>query len=224
MKIALIYAGPYRATNEIKENHELCFGSKYDTYVSCFEHYLDDWKKSEWPVKEYFVTPHVNFSETNWSEYRDDASGQSGFWQFWNIKSVIDNIVDDYDFIIKSRNDIIFNKKFEFDNKVLKKNVLYSPEKSFHKGSWDENSWVNDEFYLGCSNTMKVVSSFVTDYYETKERHQKNYSGASNESQLRIHLKENNISVEKIYEFSYRKDHYGVHSPSGYVKFQLEKL
>ena len=224
MKIALIYAGPYRASEEIKNNHQECFGGEYDIYVSCFEHYLDDWKNSEWPVKEYFVTPEVDFKSTNWSNYRDDAPGQSGFWQFWNLKSVIEKISDDYDFIIKSRNDIIFNKKFIFDKNILKKNILYSPEKSFHRNSWDEHTWVNDEFYIGCSNTMKVISKFVTDYYKTPTRHQKNYPHASNESQLRIHLKENGIEVEKIYEFEYRKDHYGVASPSGYVKFQLEKI
>jgi hypothetical protein len=224
MKFALLYAGPYRGTDEILDNHIKVFGSDIDIYVSCFEHYLDDWKKSDWPVKEYFITPDIDFKSTNWYKYRNNEAGQSGFWQFWNLKSVIDNVPKIYDYYIKCRNDIVFNKTFEFDKSSLKSNTLYSPNKSFHKVDWDITQWINDEFYMACDYTMLVISKFVTDFYNNENRHPINSATASNESQLRIHLKENNIIVEKIYEFPYQKNHYGVTQPSGYVKFQLENI
>lgn len=223
MKFALLYAGPYRATKEIVDNHIQAFGSDIDIYISCFEHYLGDWKSSGMNIKEYFITPNIDFNQTNWAKYRNNAAGQSGFWQFWNLKNVINRIPKEYDYYIKCRNDIVFDRTFEFDKSSLKPNTLYSPNNSFHKVDWDIDEWVNDEFYMGCENTMNVVSTFVTDFYDTN-KHKQNESTASNESQLRIHLKENNINVEKIYDFPYKKNHYGVDRPSGYVQFQLEKI
>ena len=221
MKLAILYAGPYRGTFDILKNHLNTFGDNIDIYVSCFEHYLDEWKSSNWPITEYFVTPYIDFDKTNWAKNRNDAAGQSGFWQFWNLKNVIDSIPKNYDFYIKNRNDIIFNDKLNLKSIELLDNVLYSPNESFHRKDWDTNTWLNDEFYIGCERTMRVISKFVTDYYN-KNSHHLNASNASNESQLRIHLNQNNINVSKLYNFSYSKNHYGVTSPSGLVKFQLE--
>ena len=223
MKKALIYAGPYRASKEIMMNHMKLFDDSYDIFVSCFEHYLNDWKSSGWNVKEYFVTPPIDITQTNWFKYRNDSAGQSGFWQFWNLKSVIDNIIDDYDFFIKNRNDIIFDTTKSI-NIELKPNTIFSAEKSFHKNEWDSNNWINDEFYIGDSNVMKVISKFATDYYKIDNRHYVNEPIASNESQLRNHLRENNINVEKIKNIEYRKNFNGVTCPSGYVGFQLENI
>lgn len=224
MKFALLYAGPYRGNDTILQNHKLAFSDiDVDVYVSCFKHYLDDWVASGWDVKEYFTTPDVDFNKTNWKQYRDNAAGQSGFWQFWNLKSVIESVPKKYDYYIKSRNDIIFNHSLTFDLNSLKPNTIYSGDESFHKKQWDENNWINDEFYIGCENTMKVVSNFVTNFYE-QNRHNLNVRTASNESQLRIWLTENNIDVKKIYNFPYNKNHNGVTIPSGYAGFQLEKI
>jgi hypothetical protein len=222
MKITILLAGPYRGNKTIIDNHAKFIGN-YDTYVSCFEHYKEDWINSGWPIKKIFTTPNIDFKETNWSKYRNDGAGQSGFWQFWNLKNVIDLVPKKYDYYIKSRNDIIFNHSLKFDINSLKPNTIYSGDESFHKKEWNENDWINDEFYIGCENTMKVVSNFVTNFYD-KNRHDLNESTASNESQLRIWLKENNIDVKKIYNFPYNKNHNGVTVPSGYVAFQLEKI
>jgi hypothetical protein len=226
MKFAVIYAGPYRGNDTILQNHKLAFGDNVDVYVSCFKHYLDEWVASGWDVKKYYITPDIDFKKTNWAKYRDDAAGQSGFWQFWNLKSVIDSIPKEYDYYIKSRNDIVFKHSLTFDLNLLKPNTLYSPNESFHKKEWDLENWVNDEFYIGCENTMKVVSNFVTNFYE-KYRHSLNEAKphiGSNETSLRIWLRENDIDVKKIYNFPYNKNHNGVTIPSGYVGFQLEKI
>jgi hypothetical protein len=224
VKFAVLYAGPYRGNDSILQNHKLAFGDiDVDVYVSCFEHYFDDWKRSGWDAKEYFITPYIDFNLTNWAKYRNNPAGQSGFWQFWNLKSVIDSIPKDYDYYIKSRNDIVFNHSFTFDINSLKPNTIYSASESFHKKEWNENNWINDEFYMGCENTMKVISNFVTDFYK-KERHLPNIPYASNESQLRIWLNENNISVDKIYKFPYTKNNNGINTPSGLSGFQLEKI
>lgn len=223
MKLALLYSGPYRATKDIVDNHIETFGSDIDIYVSCFEHYLDEWKASEFKVKEYFITPKINFNDTNWSKYRNDGAGQSGFWQFWNIRSVINQIPKNYDFYIKNRNDLVFHSKIDFNSLNLQNNKIYSPSSSFHKKHWNTDSWINDEFFIGCENTMNVVANFTTEYYNKNNRHSLNYREASNESQLRIHLKENNIDVQLIENFKYGKNHFGCHVPSGLVGFQLEK-
>jgi hypothetical protein len=224
MNLAVLYAGPYRGNDLILKNHKLAFNDiAADIYVSCFEHYVDDWVNSGWDVKEYYTTPNIDFKTTNWQKYRSDSAGQSGFWQFWNLKNVIDSVPKKYDYYVKSRNDIIFNHSLTFDVNALKPNTIYSADESFHKKQWDENNWINDEFYIGCENTMKVVSNFVTNFYE-KDRHSLNARLASNESQLRIWLSENNIDVKKIYNFPYTKNHNGVTIPSGYVEFQLEKI
>lgn len=223
MKFAVLYAGPYRGNDTILQNHKLAFGDDVDVYVSCFEHYLDEWVSSGWDVKKYFITPDVDFNETNWKQYRNDAAGQSGFWQFWNLKSVIDSVPKEYDYYIKSRNDIVFNHTFTFDVNSLKPMTIYSASESFHKKEWNVNDWVNDEFYVGCGDTMKVVSNFVTNFYE-QYRHNPNAPHASNESQLKIWLNENQIDIKKIYNFPYSKNHNGVTIPSGYTGFQLEKI
>jgi hypothetical protein len=226
MKFAVLYAGPYRGTSEILNNHINTFGKDVDIYVSCFEHYLDDWKTSGWAIKEYYITPSINFNETNWSKQRNDAPGQSGFWQFWNLKNVIDNVPKKYDYYIKCRNDIVFENSFQFDKSLIQKNTLYSPNNSFHRTDWDVDKWVNDEFYISCENTMDIISKFVTNFYE-KERHSLNQAApyiGSNEASLRIWLRENNIDVEKIYDFRYKKNNNGVIVPSGYSGFQLEKI
>jgi hypothetical protein len=225
MKVAIIMAGPYRGNKSIIENQLNMIGS-YDTYVSCFEHYKEDWVNSGWPIKKIFVTPSINFNETNWSKQRNDNAGQSGFWQFWNLKNLIKNIPKHYDFYIKNRSDLFFDTDFSVDFKKLKGGTVYSPNNSFYTSDWDTNTWINDEFLLCDFKSLNIISDFVSEFYN-KQRHQVNSVGptfGSNEASLRLWLKENNIEVEKIYDFKYKKDHYGVTLPSGYVKFQLENI
>ena len=66
MKIAILLAGPYRGNPTNIANH-IKFIGNHDTYVSCFEHYKEDWINSGWPIKKIFTTPNINFKETNWT-------------------------------------------------------------------------------------------------------------------------------------------------------------
>jgi len=223
MKLAILYAGPYRGTDDILDNHIKTFGENIDMYVSCFEHYLEDWKSSGWPIKKIFTTPNINFNETNWSKQRNDAAGQSGFWQFWNLKNVIDNIPKNYNFYIKNRNDLVFETKFNFDFNNTNPKTIYSSNNSFHRTDWDVDMWINDEFYIGSKYVMDVISNFVTDYYNIN-RHTLNESTASNERNLLNFLLENDIQIDKIYNLKYSKNDNGISVPSGYVGFQLERL
>ena len=225
MKVAILMAGPYRGNNDIIQNQLNMIGS-YDTYVSCFEHYKEDWIKSEWPIKEIFTTISINFKETNWYSQRNNSAGQSGFWQFWNLKNVINNIEEDYDFYIKSRSDLNFETgditPYMFT--TLEKNTLYSSAHRFHGGSWDREHLLNDQFYIGDMNTMNVISKFVTKYYN-KHRHGLNDAGpfvGSNESSLREYLKENGINVLPLYNIIFHKDHNGYSGVSN--GSQLEKI
>jgi len=223
MKVAIIMAGPYRGNPTNLANHIKIIGN-YDTYVSCFEHYKEDWIKSEWPIKTIFNTPPILFKETNWAKYRDDEAGQSGFWQFWNLKNVINNIEEDYDWYIKSRCDLDFKsgELSEYFFSTLEPNTLYCPIHYFDGRGWDE-SLLNDQFYIGDSNTMNVISKFVTKFYNNN-RHGINASLASNERNLRIWLNENNINIKGIQDLNYKKNYNGVTGISGHISFQLETI
>jgi hypothetical protein len=223
MKIAVIIGGPYRGNSEIIARQTTFFGNK-DTYLSCFEHF-----KSSWPIKKIFTTPNINFKDTNWSRYRNDEPGQSGFWQFWNLKNVINNIEEDYDFYIKTRSDLIlpFEKLPEDFLLNLKPNTFYCPATRFDNQPWEYGYSLNDQIFIGDSNVMRVVSNFVTKYYNTF-RHTLNeateYVG-SNETSLRKWLDENGISIVAINSFTYTKNHNGNTLPSGVVGiYQLETI
>jgi ribosomal protein S18 len=222
MKIAIIMAGPYRGNESIIQNQLNMIGS-YDTYVSCLEHYRADWTNSGWNIKNLFTTPAIDFKQTNWSKYRNDAPGQAGFWQFWNLKSVIDNTPTDYDWYIKTRCDLIFESGeiTEYMFTTLDKNTLYCASNYFDGSRWDYITLLNDQFYIGDYNTMKCISEFVTEYYKI-ERHSCNQPIASNERNLRKHLDENNIHIKIIQDIKYIKNHNGFGGCSG--GFQLEKI
>jgi hypothetical protein len=224
MKIATIMAGPYRGSESIIQNQLNMIGS-YDTYVSCLEHYREDWIRSNWPVKEIFITPNINFNETNWSKYRNDEPGQSGFWQFWNLKNVIDNTPNEYDWYIKSRCDLIFESGQITDYlfTTLEKNTLYCSASYFDGSGWDYATVLNDQFYIGDYVTMKVISNFVSEYYKI-ERHLPNQPIASNERNLRKYLDENNIHIKILKDMKYTKNHNGITTLSGNVGYQLEKI
>jgi hypothetical protein len=226
MNIAILLAGPYRGNATIIENHNAIIGN-YDTYVSCLSHYKQDWLNSSWQLTHLFETPYIDFKETNWCKYRNNASGQSGFWQFWNLKNVIDNTPPIYDWYIKSRCDLNFTNgnitKELFSN--LKSNTLYCPKLRgvyFQNQKWNINISLNDQFYIGDRNTMNIISKFATDYYH-KNRHELNHNEFSNENCLREFLNENNINVGILNDIIYNKDYNGISIPSGIAGFQLEK-
>ena len=228
MRIAVIMAGPYRGNTDIVKRHIQIIGN-YDTYVSCFEHYKYDWLRSSWPIKRIFTTPNVNFKETNWSRYRNDDPGQSGFWQFWNLKNVINNVEEDYDWYIKSRSDLVFNSGTFTEDlfKSLKPNTFYCPAQRFDGLGWEYDWSLNDQLFIGDANVMRVVSNFVTKYYN-KHRHALNETNqyvGGNETSLRTYLQENGIQISIIHGVSYSKNHNGCTVPSGMSKiFQLETI
>jgi hypothetical protein len=227
MNVAILLAGPYRGNQSILENHNNIIG-KYDTYTSCFPHYTQDWINSGWPIMEIFTTPNIDFKETNWAKYRDDAPGQSGFWQFWNLKNVINNTPPTYDWYIKSRCDLNFTNG-NITNELfsnLQPNTLYCPKLRgvyFQTQQWDFNISLNDQFYIGDINTMNVISKFVDEYYK-KNRHGLNHGEYNNENCLREFLNENGITVDILNDVIYSKYHNGISIPSGMAGFQLEKI
>jgi hypothetical protein len=220
MKIAILLAGPYRGNQTIIDNHLRIVGN-YDTYVSCFEHYKQDWINSGWPIKKIFITPNIDFKETNWAKHRSDDPGQSGFWQFWNLKNVINNIEEDYDWYIKSRCDLDFQsgELSEYFFSTLEPNILYTSIHRLVVGAPDL-SLVNDQFYIADSKVMDIISKFPTKYYNQK----RNDSPVSNERSLTFWLAENGVNIKKIQDISYNKNYNGITTPSGVSGFQLEKI
>lgn len=213
-------AGPYRGNPTNLANHIKIIGN-HDTYVSCFEHYKEDWINSEWPIKKIFTTPNINFKETNWAKYRSDDPGQSGFWQFWNLKNVINNIEEDYDWYIKSRCDLDFQsgELSEYFFSTLEPNILYTSKHRLSGGAPDL-SIVNDQFYIANSKVMDIISKFPTKYYNNK----RNEDPVSNERSLTIWLTENGVEIKLIQDIIYNKNHNGIDRPSGESGFQLEKI
>ena len=225
MKVALLYSGPYRGNAEIVNNHIQTFGLDVDVYVSTFSHYLNDWKESGLNIKEYYITPSVDFKQTDWFKQRNDEPGQAGFWQYWNLSNLIKNIPTTYDLYIKNRIDLLFNNKFiPLEPKPY---TIYSANQSFHGRDWNIDLWINDEFYVGDYNSMSIVGKFVEGFYKTN-RHTLNEAGpyvGSNEASLRKWLNESEISVEKLNNISYIKTYDGlINTPSGLSKFQLENI
>jgi hypothetical protein len=214
MNIAKIMAGPYRGNPTLLES-ELANIGYYPTYVSCLDHYQDTWLTNRKDLKGLFTTPYIDFNNTLWSKNRNDEAGLSGFLQFWNLKHVIDNTPDTYDYYIKTRSDLHFHTKLDIDFSTLKEDTLYSSAKSFHRDYWDINTWLNDEFYIGSRKVMEVVASFVTEYYKNNTQ-PLNYREGSNESTLRNHLIQNNIRIGKIEGLSYSKNNNGDSNPTGW--------
>lgn len=209
MRIAQLYAGPYNGNEQTVTNHQNYIG-RYDTYVSCFEQYQSDWINSGIDILELYLTPTIKFEETDWSKYRNDKAGESGFWQFWNLRSVINSIEDDYDFYIKSRCDLIFD--LNNANIWLQPNTMYCPQHYFDGQCWDTQTLLNDQFYFGDKSVMNAVASFSTDFYKT-DRHTLNYCMASNERNLRTWMNEHGIKVEPI-DITYHKSRNN-NKPSG---------
>jgi hypothetical protein len=220
MKIAILLAGPYRGNPTNLVNHIKIIGN-HDTYVSCFEHYKEDWINSGWPIKKIFTTPNIDFKETNWAKYRGDEPGQSGFWQFWNLKNVINNIEEDYDWYIKSRCDLDFQsgELSEYFFSTLEPNTLYTPIHRFVVGAPDL-SLVNDQFYIADSKVMDIISKFPTKYYNQIRKD----SPISNERSLTLWLADNGVNIKKIQDILYNKNHNGINTASGESGFQLEKI
>jgi hypothetical protein len=213
-------AGPYRGNPTNIANHIKNIGN-HNTYVSCFEHYKEDWINSGWPIKKIFTTPNIDFKETNWAKHRGDEPGQSGFWQFWNLKNVINNIEEDYDWYIKSRCDLNFQsgELSEYFFSTLEPNILYTSKHRLSGGAPDL-SLVNDQFYIANSKVMDIISKFPTKYYNNK----RNEDPVSNERSLTIWLTENGVEIKLIQDIIYNKNHNGIDRPSGESGFQLEKI
>ena len=221
-KCCLLYAGPCRASEAIVQNHISTFGDM-DTYISCFKRYKSEWINSGFSIKEIYETTEVDFFETDWGKFRSGTVGQSGFWQFWNLRNVIRSVPKRYDIYIKCRSDLLFSNKFNLHGFDVMDKVLYCGSLTFHSGDWNSDNWINDQFYFGTENTMNVISDFVTNHYK-KFRHESRNSEStiSNETQLFAFLRDNGIGIEKFFNFPYSKNHRGVNLCSGYIGFQLE--
>ena len=122
MNIAIILAGQFRGNNEMVKLHKENVGD-YDTYISCLNKYVDEWKDSDWNPKQIYEVPMVDFKDTLWAKHRNSPADESGFWQFWNLKYVLKN-VPQYDFYIKSRNDLVIESKLNIDFNTLDDNTI----------------------------------------------------------------------------------------------------
>ena len=214
MNIAVVLAGQYRGDNEMIRLHKQNVGD-YDTYVSCLDKYVDEWKYSEWNQKEIYRVPMVDYKDTLWGKHRNDEPGESGFWQFWNLKWVLQN-VPQYDFYIKSRNDLVIESPLSIDFNTLRDDTYYYSERTFN-GIWGH---INDQFWIGSSQITSLISKFVDEFYckdgSVDIPH-------ANEHMLRWWIEQNGYKIEKFPNFYYTKNHNGITQCSGEInKFFLE--
>lgn len=214
MNIAIILAGQFRGNNEMVKLHKENVGD-YDTYISCLNKYVDEWKDSDWNPKQIYEVPMVYFKDTLWAKHRNSPADESGFWQFWNLKYVLKN-VPQYDFYIKSRNDLVIESKLNIDFNTLDDNTYYYSENTFN-GIWEH---INDQFWIGSKNVVDVISNFVDEFYTHP-----NSSGVpnANEHMLKSWLNTHNIQTKSFANFIYTKNHNGITQCSGEInKFFLE--
>lgn len=216
MKIAIVLAGQFRGDNEMIAKHKQNVGD-YDTYVSCLTKYLDEWMLSEWKPKEIYEVPMVDFKNTLWAHHRNRCEADvSGFWQYWNLKFVLQNVPKDYDFYIKSRNDLVIETKLDIDFNTLENDVLYYSRNTFN-GVWP---YINDQFWIGSKRVIEVVSKFVDEFYTYPGSHS---VGKSNEHMFNWWLSVNGIKTQSFDNFLYTKNHNGITQASGDIdKFFLE--
>lgn len=213
--ICLVLAGQYRGTTEMVELHKKHVG-EYDTYIACLAKYKKNWQESDWNPKEIFDVPIVDFKQTLWSKYRNDAPGESGFWQFYNLKFVLENVPKQYDFYIKSRNDLVIESELDIDFNNLDENTYYYSERTF-TGIWP---YINDQFWIGSKKVINVISKFVDEFYLTPGSE---FVGRANEHMLSWWIAHNGIKTESFSNFLYSKNHNGITQSSGEVnKFFLE--
>lgn len=216
MKIAVVLAGQYRGNNDMVSLHKENIGD-YDTYVACLEKYLPNWLSSNWFPKGIFNVPFVEFQKTLWAQYRNSCEAdESGFWQYWNLKYVLKEVPKDYDFYIKSRNDLVIESKLNLDFSKLRDDTYYYSERHFN-GYWPH---MNDQFWIGSSKIVNLISRFVDDFYLTPGSES---VGKSNEHMLRWWILSNGFRIEPFQNFLYSKNHNGITQSSGDVnKFFLE--
>jgi hypothetical protein len=191
MRTAILLAGPMRSLPEVIANHKQMVGD-YDTFVSCKEEDYNDWINSDWKPKEIYITPEP----TNVWEGKE-----AFYWQYWNLKNVINNIPK-YDMYIKSRNDLVFNNQLPFGLDIIKPNEIWNPDRSYWNYQWASNGTMNDQFYIGDRNVMNVVGRLVDTQPYSKEDYLV-------ETHLVRWLTQNGIKYKKFSGFHYEKNHFG---------------
>ena len=216
MKIAILLAGQFRGDASMIELHKEKIGN-YDTYVACLPKYYELWKNSDWNLKKIYEVPKVNFKDTLWAQHRSRCEAdESGFWQFWNLKYVLKN-VPDYDFYIKSRNDLVIESNLGIVFESLRDDTYYYSERTFN-GKWP---YINDQFWIGSKKVVDVIARFVDEFYLAENSQ---HIGKSNEHMLKAWLGLHNIQIEKFSDFMYSKNHNGITQSSGDINtFFLEE-
>jgi hypothetical protein len=216
MKVALVLAGQYRGDNSMIAKHKENVGD-YDTYVSCLPKYFNDWNNSDWKPKEIYEVPMVNFRDTLWANHRNSCQAdESGFWQFWNLKYVLENVPKNYDFYIKSRNDLVIESKLDIDFSKLRDDTYYYSRRTFN-GIWP---YINDQFWIGSKKIVYLISKFVDEFYQTPGSEN---VGKSNEHMLNWWILKNGYKTESFDNLFYSKNHNGITQCSGEIdKFFLE--
>ena len=216
MRIAVLLAGQFRGDDSMIELHKEKIGN-YDTYVACLSKYLNQWNESKWNPVEIYTVPKVNFKDTLWAQHRSSCEAdESGFWQYWNLKYLLKN-VPDYDFYIKSRNDLLIESNLDINFESLRDDTYYYSERHFN-GMWPH---INDQFWIGSKKVVDVIARFVDEFYLAENSQ---HIGKSNEHMLKAWLGLHNIQIEKFSDFMYSKNHNGITQSSGDINtFFLEE-
>lgn len=167
MKKAIILAGPYRSQDWMIERHNECIG-EYDTYVSCRAENADDWKNSNWKIKELFITPELNEGEVMWSDVGNKNEYAKWlldnlYWQYRNIGHCFNSIKEDYDIYIRSRGDMVYETKLDIPFESITENEIWCPAKTFWGYEWVSNGYFNDQLWICKKRAMSFVAQFYSD-------------------------------------------------------------
>jgi len=207
MRIALLLSGEYRGNDEMVERHKSLLG-EFDTYVACLPKYRREWEESAWKPKQIFLVPEIDFLNSDWSKYRNESrADESGFWQYYNLCHLLKN-VPEYDFYIKSRNDLVIHSKMDFNFNALSDSTYYYSKNHFN----GLQSHLNDQFWVASKKVIGVISKLVDDYYKNPD----NVNGPKfNEGMLLRWLHQNGIATFGFSNLEYTKMHKGSNLPVG---------
>ena len=199
MKIALLYSGlTQKFHNQVFDNHKkfILDGYDYDIYLSTW---LDESNQYVLDVLDPVASSVENLSEISNNEFTNvykrvinkypETKIENTIPMFYKIENCFNLLIThSYDFIVRCRLDI------EFDKKILlqKNDCINIPVKGDYRGG------INDLFSYGNYNNMKSycttysrICSYLTNsvycHPETLLRHSLNYQG------LCINRFENNL-------------------------------
>lgn len=186
MKIAVLYSGHIRTWDKCQENQKHSFFT--DNTDLFFYTYT---KPENTDYKQFIQIPGTYYDKPlNWYDSnKNPITCTDNTLQSWHNLFIGFCLVPmDYDVYVKSRCDIVLNKKIDFEKFDYSGNNIYIPVGNDHCGG------INDQFAFGSYKVMK-------DYYSIYLEHQNLFKDGltfHTEFYVTENLKRKNINIVRL--------------------------